>query len=320
MNLRELLLHPYAIPLVNGTLRSGLIVQIVNENEESGYGEIAPLPSWSRETLEEAKQQIELHKERILSLSWTKTSLANGLKNPSLFPSVSFGLESAFLSLLSPLSPFKMPISAFFLGTPEEVWTQAQQRHKEGYTSAKLKIGHLSFAEAKRLIMKLKDLFFLRIDVNRAWETENSLRFFSAFAKTDFDYVEEPFQNPGDLAYFSHPLAVDESFPSSLSLNRLTKLPTLKALIYKPTLQGGLIHAKGLDTWCKKQKVSLVLSSAFESDIGLSYIASIGKRLGLSSPLGIGTHVYLTKYLSEKTWSIDKGIRRQCSRFIKDVF
>lgn len=180
------------------------------------------------------------------------------------------------------------------MGPPEEILEQAKLRYEEGYTSAKLKVGHLDFKQAEQLIDALKNLFRLRIDVNRAWSTADSLRFFSKYPLDAFDYVEEPFQNPCGLAQFPHPLAVDESFPQDLSLKQLDELPTLKALIYKPTIQGGLLGCFPLQEWLVNRKISLVLSSSFESPLGLAHIASMAHRLSLSAPIGIGTYHYLT--------------------------
>ena len=45
--------------------------------------------------------------------------------------------------------------------------------------------------------------------------------------------------------------------------------------------------------WAWKRNINLVLSSSFESDIGLAYIASMAHRLSLKAPIGIGTYSYL---------------------------
>jgi len=160
-------------------------------------------------------------------------------------------------------------------------------------------VSNHSFQEAANLIYQLKDRFRLRIDVNRAWKTDCSLKFFAQFPLDTFDYVEEPFENLADLALFPHPLAIDESFPSDLSLKQLESLPTLKALIYKPTIQGGISACLPVHKWAKQKGVSLVLSSSFESDLGLAYVASIAHRLELLSPVGIGTYHYLNDYICE---------------------
>ena len=297
MKIQTLSLHPYEILLTNGHSRFGALIKIIDEKGNSGWGDIAPLPEWSKETLEECLQQISRMQNEIIKIEWTSSTLLNELAELNLFPAALFGLESALLIILSPLPEFTVNASALLMGSVEEILNQAKLRHREGFTSAKLKVSNLNFEEAAHVIHQLKDIFRLRIDVNRAWRAEDSLHFFSEFPCDTFDYVEEPFQNPKDLVKFTHPLAVDESFPEDLSLEELELLPTLKALIYKPTIQGGMLGSLPLYEWAIKRGFSLVLSSSFESDLGLAHIASIAFRLSLTAPIGIGTYHFLSDYL-----------------------
>ena len=188
--------------------------------------------------------------------------------------------------------------SALLMGSPEEILKEAAQRSKEGYAFAKLKVSQLDFKTAESLIVKLKDIFRLRIDVNRAWDTWDSLKFFSKFPLDAFDYIEEPFKNPLDLDKFEHPLAIDESFPKDSSLDQLEQLPSLKALIYKPTIQGGLLQCLQIHSWANQRGISLVLSSSFESDLGLCFVASLAHRLSINTPSGLGTYPYLKDHIS----------------------
>lgn len=293
MKIKNFLLHPYEIVLTYGQVRYGVLLQITDEKGNIGTGDIAPLPNWSQETLEEALIEIEKKKEEILRIEWKESGCLEDLKRLHLLPSVTFGLESALLSLLDPPLPSTVLKSALFMGSLEEILKQASLRKKEGYFFAKLKVGNLSFIEAKEAIFQLKDMFRLRIDVNRAWETKESLDFFTKFPINAFDYVEEPFKSPHDLHLFTHPLAVDESFPKDLSLGDLEKIPALKALIYKPTIQGGMIGCLSLLEWTRKRGIDLVLSSSFESEIGLAHIASMAHRLSLRAPIGIGTYHFM---------------------------
>lgn len=294
MKIQTLSLHPYENPLITGAVRSGVLLHLTDEHNFSGWGDIAPLPKWSLETLADSITQINQEQEKIKKIEWTKETCLQELIALNLLPSLSFGLESALLSILDPTSDLKIQTSALFMGTPQEILKQADLRKNEGYISAKLKVGHLSFEEALPLIQQLKDSFHLRIDVNCAWETKDALRFFSNFPLDTFDYIEEPFQNPHDLALFPHPLAVDESFPKNLSLSQLESFPTLKALIYKPTIQGGIAQCITLHEWAKRKKIDLILSSSFESAVGLSHIANMARRLSLSSPIGTGTCHFFT--------------------------
>lgn len=300
--------HPYETTLIGGGLRSGLFLYIADERGLEGWGEVAPLPKWSRETLEECLEQFHRKREAIVSIDWTTENLLQELSKLSLLPALSFGVESALLSLLAPLPEHSIPTSALLMGSPQAILDQATLRKNEGYTSAKLKVGHLTFEEAASLIHQLKETFRLRIDVNRAWTTLDSLHFFSQFALDAFDYVEEPFQNPHDLALFAHPLAVDESFPQELSLTQLESLPMLKALIYKPTIQGGMLGCLQVQAWARKNDLQLVLSSSFESDIGLSHITSMAHRLSLSSPIGIGTYHCLTDHVCAHSFQLTHSV------------
>jgi O-succinylbenzoate synthase len=297
MKIKTLSLHPYEIDLTNGQIRRGTLVNIIDQRGKSGWGEIAPLPKRSAETLEDSLLQLNQKLQALMKVDWSARNCLQELEKLKLLPSLSFGLESALLSMLSPVSEHTVSTSALLMGSSEEIMEQAEIRHREGYTSAKLKISNLNFEEAAKTIHQLKDKFSLRIDVNRAWKTSESLRFFEQFPLDTFDYVEEPFQDPNDLALFPHPLAIDESFPQDLSLEQLATLPTLKALIYKPTIQGGLLNCLPLYEWAKKRGVEIVLSSSFESDLGLAYVASIAYRLSLLSPVGIGTYYYLGRHI-----------------------
>lgn len=297
MKIQTFSLYSYEIPLINGQIRSGALINITDEKGNSGWGDIAPLNRWSKETLENSLQSINQGRHTIINIEWTAWNCLKELEKLKLSPAASFGLESALLSIISPHSDCKVKTSALLMGSPKKILEQAELRHCEGYTLAKLKVGNLSFEEAFHLIHQLKDKFCLRIDVNRAWTTSDSLQFFAQFPLDTFDYVEEPFQNPKDLALFLHPLAVDESFPEDLSLKQLESLPALKALIYKPTIQGGMLGCLSLHEWATKRGISLVLSSCFESDLGLAHVALIAHRLFLPTPVGIGTYHYLNNYI-----------------------
>ncbi len=258
--------------------------RIFIELEGSHWGEVAPLPGRSRESYKQAL--TELH--TLEKIEWSQDNCLDQLDQLTLLPSVEFALESALLSWTDPLELQPIRMSALLMGSPDEIRLAATLRHQEGHVSAKLKVSQLSFTQANTLIEELSD-FSLRIDVNRAWKKEESLQFFSQFPLDRFEFVEEPFSNPHDLIHFTHPLGVDESFPQDLSLEKLETLPTLKTLVYKPTLQGGLLHARPLYAWAQERGIDFVLSSSFETPLGLKAIALLAQRLGVTSSLGLGT-------------------------------
>ncbi len=174
-------------------------------------------------------------------------------RTPTL-PSVCFGTWCA----QRPLHSVRLPLCA--LGP------------KKGYPAMKLKLGHLPVLEAVDLVKRQSGI--LRIDCNRKWTLDEAIDFTTHFKLTDFAYMEEPTE---DLVEFSKrtgfPIAVDESIGKDWS-----KIPTLRAVVIKPTIVGRIPYIpKYLD---------LVLSSSYESGLGLLHIANLAQK---DLPVGLDT-------------------------------
>jgi O-succinylbenzoate synthase len=290
VKIEPLSFHPYESTLSNGMTRKGAFINI-----GESWGECSPFPGLSQESLQEALTDLKDKEPRILAQEWSSENIFAAIESLKLLPSASFALESALLPLVTPLSPHLVPSSALLMGKPDQILEQAKLREREGFKTAKLKVGNLDFNEAHQIINQLKDRFKLRIDVNRAWGVAESLRFFEAYPIDTFDYVEEPFDDPQQLKHFPHPLAIDESFRS------LQTLPTLKALIYKPTVYGGLSLCRHLVQWTRDRGIQFVLSSSFETDLGLASIAVMAQRLALEHAIGIGTYHFLKTSFCDPT-------------------
>ncbi len=100
-----------------GSLREGFLIKLQTKDNREGWGEIAPLPGFSKETLDDAFNDL--------------------LKNNSpCLPSVQWGKASAVLDLTNPLHIESIPISV--LGRE------------------KIKIGPLNFINAKNNIAESK--------------------------------------------------------------------------------------------------------------------------------------------------------------------
>lgn len=258
-------LYQYKLPLIGGAFREGLILQI-----GEGFGDIAPLPGFSRETLEEAKEEAL----RLLPSFPHAT--------PTL-PSVRFGLDCA----LHPLpASFKLPINAL-------------NHHREGFNVLKLKVGHLSLEEALHLLKETPKHLELRLDFNRQWPLEKLLRFAAHFAPDDFAYLEEPCSNFSDLLAFSKltsfPIAVDESIPYV----PYWEIPTLKALIVKPTILGNVpTPPPGVD---------LIFSSVYESGIGILHLARLSLHHNPHRSHGLDPYTHLLEDLLLERPLIAKG-------------
>jgi len=301
MRIEQLSLQPYRILLKTGIIRLGFLIRLIDQEGRVGWGEVAPLPGRSRETLEQTFYQFNATKEKMQELDWNCNNYLTQLQSFSFLPSLSFGWESAIAFLLFPLPSYSLPIISLLMGSYEEIL----QRMKgiDPGIRVKLKVEKLNFEETSSLIHHLKGRVTLHLDLNRSWDYSHSLKFFSSFSSENFLYVEEPSRDPHQWHWFPHPVAVDESFPSLLSLTQLEQLPRLKAFIYKPTLHGGWLRALPLYKWAIERDIEFILSSSFETPVGLSQIAFLAYRLAQFHhrnpfPLGVGTYRYLPETVS----------------------
>jgi len=290
-------IFPYAVPFQHrDEVRKGLIVALKGANQRIGWGEIAPLPHWSQESLDLAEKQIKellplLKKENFNLSSYT------------LYPSVHFGLESAIRQLNNDdCTPFSLPINGLLQGSFEEIVKTSQQLKDQHISTVKLKVSSLSFKEAKNLINYLKDHFILRIDVNRSWSFEESKYFFSQFNPDAFEYIEEPIKELDQLKHFPFPFALDESLKELLP--DCFQYPFLKAVVIKPTMWGDLSFLHSF----KKKNIKIVLSSSYETGIGIYSIAQNAKHFSLLSHAhGLDTGRYLTQDLLFPSLEISRG-------------
>jgi O-succinylbenzoate synthase len=248
--------------LKNYPLREGLIL-----NWNHGWGEIAPLPGVSSETLDEALEELI---PLLPKLDFAKPHL----------PSVRFGLSAA----RTPFSfaPLKIPLCAF-------------QTPRKNFSYLKLKLHNLSIKQAIKQAKIHCSRYRLRLDCNRAWRLDEALFFASHFSQNTFDYLEEPLGTIPELIEFSKrtcfPIAIDEWArekkiePSEHLLKSLkNEIPTLKAVVVKPTAIGTI----------PEFHLPISLSSSYESSLGL---LQIGRKWKNSLPCGLDTFQFFAEDL-----------------------
>jgi len=197
--------------------REGALVRIDSPSGYSGWGEIAPLPGFSPETLDKALAQAKSAVSDVArrNLDNGEPRLTGLRRQETFYPSVRFGLESALLDLLASRNARppaglvagtpcdSIPVNALLSGTGKRVVNEAVAAAERGYVSIKLKVGRdLLRREAKTvrdLRAALPEAVEIRLDANRAWEFEDACEFISAAGPDSIAYIEEPLANPGQM-------------------------------------------------------------------------------------------------------------------------
>ncbi len=264
-------IYSFEIPYVAGGIRKGILINTDNNR----WAEISPLPGRSKETFDEALQQL--------------IRFFAGKHKGDLFPSVQFGLESLNSA---PFEPMQTSTYALLSGTPDEVLRQAKVAAKQGYATVKLKVSSFSIQLAQELIHTLQKQFRLRIDCNSAFSFRDAISLFSPFAIDDFDYIEDPTFETDRLREFTHPFALDETVTNFHQMG-LENTPQLYGFILKPTILGGKKGCAPYVEYAKQHKLKVVFSPAFESGLGLMQILKLAKEFALEGLVGLDTYRYL---------------------------
>jgi len=296
---------PFSRPLVlEGTVqrrRESLLLRLSGDDGSEGWGEAAPLPGFSRESLDEAAEQL-----RRLAGSMVGREATDDWVDPHgefvrelgrAAPSVRFGLELAVWNLwaaysgrslpqlVAPSPRTEVPVSGLLSGSPGEVLEEARIMREAGYRSVKLKVGARTVPGDVGLVRALGEELgegvSLRLDANRAWRYEEAAEFVRGTPR--FEYVEEPLADPARLPNLVRelgvPVGLDESLvamdPEALDQHRYAR-----AFVLKPTLLGGISQTLRVAERARSLGVTPVVSSAYESGIGTAALVALSAGIG----------------------------------------
>ncbi len=310
--------------------RSGFILQLSAQGCE-GYGEIAPLPGFSPDTLDEALIQVRLLASFLKSdpvpdgLVKLENGFDNWLGNLNLNPSVQFGIEMAILNLwantqsvtlkelVSETSHTQIPISGLLQGQRDQVVEQARFMIEEGFTAFKLKVTDQIDAEietVKQVSAVTSGKALLHLDANKAWTLEQAIEFGEAVGPAAIDYIEEPLQDVTAIPEFFHrtliPSAIDESLQTE-TFDTLKTLEGVDIFVLKPSILGSIELTWKMMQECKRLGFESLISSIFESSIGLITLANLAGCSFRNTPAGLDTDKWMSQCVLNEPLAIERG-------------
>jgi o-succinylbenzoate synthase len=298
--------------------RSGLLIRLVDQAGHHGYGEAAPLPGVHRENL-----ALVLRQFKALQPAWpgrTAPSAAPGrfdetlqwLASRALCPSLRHGLELAWWDLsacrqgkilaaaLNPAHRASIAVNGLLPRTGD-IRRLARPMAEQGYAALKLKVGREPVEQDIARVLAAREVFgdgvALRVDANRAWDFQTAVRFGEAVTACRLEYVEEPLREPDRLAALHHatgmPLALDETLAELP--NAVCTVPAgVVAFVLKPAVLGGVSRTNRLIDVAEQRGIKPVISSVFESGLGLAYLANCAAALTvIDVPVGLDTYRWL---------------------------
>ena len=268
-----------------------------------GLGECGPIQGLSIESGEKMMDQLKKVKESINDLS----SL-----DLSLFPSINFGIENALKDLKNDGKriifknsflqgkPIKIN-GLIWMGDKDFMINQIKSKIEKGFSCLKLKIGSIDFMEEISILKNIRKQFSskileIRVDANGAFSSKNVLQKLDTLGKLEIHSIEQPIAvNQWD--YLKEicekspiPIALDEELIQlKKEKNEFIKYISPQYLVLKPTLIGGFEATKKWINIAEENHINWWVTSALESNVGLSAIAQFCANYPLTLPQGLGT-------------------------------
>jgi len=333
--------RPFAHPLTtshgNWEVREGIILRLTDETGRIGWGEIAPIPWFGSETLEQALDFCQQLPPQI-----TTTDI---FSIPATLPACQFGFESAWewrqeaggrrqvaegrwqvaggrwqvaggrwqklggkwirkLTL-----PDFCKKSSYLLPTGKTALQAWQKPWQEGYRTFKWKIGTATVeTELKlfnQLLQQLPPSAQLRLDANGGLSESAAHQWLRATDEVGMvEFVEQPlppekFDSMLNMAHqYTTPIALDESVATLSQLETAYHRGWRGIFVIKAAIAGS---PKRLRELCQAYQLDTVFSSALTTTIGTQ--ASLQLAAELSNPqrvVGFGVNHWFTG--DEETW------------------
>ena len=281
---------------------------ILNNDLKTGIGECSIIKGLSIDNVSEIESKLEW---LCLNINKPPSYLFDELTD---FPSIFFGLEMALRSLKSlkenvlfssdfTQGKASIPINGLvWMGEIGFMKKQVDEKISKGFKCIKLKIGALDFDTEFALLKSIRDKYDsseleIRVDANGAYHYKNALTILDKLSKLNIHSIEQPIK-AGQIKEMSNlcqnspiPIALDEELIGVVSIADKVKLLeeiNPQYIILKPSLLGGF---KSSEEWIKvcPKNTKYWVTSALESNLGLSAISQWVYSLNNSLPQGLGT-------------------------------
>lgn len=269
------------------TEREGLVLRVEDSAGQVGFGEVAPIPAFGTETVEQAEaaclslgeyptaEQLDAVPERFgcvrQAIETAREEMAGAVREQS--GAVAAGNESSYRAIAALLPTGRAAIAAVPL--------QAEA----GFRMFKWKVGVADIADELAWLDDLCGVLpggaKLRLDANGAWDRRWAERWFARCAERPVEFVEQPCfasaaqgaearRRADDLLIgLAHdhptPIALDESVVGAGDVGRWLAAGWPGWYVVKPSLLG---DRRGALARLRSADATVVFSSALETAVG----------------------------------------------------
>ncbi|MEM6611850.1 MAG: o-succinylbenzoate synthase [Cyanobacteria bacterium P01_C01_bin.72] len=277
-------------------VRKGIIVSLTNAAGITSQGEIAPLPWFGSETLEQARefcQQVgkTINQSQIMAIS-------------DSLPCCQFALESAYLAQKQSQIATKVQDLDFcyLLPAGEKALTAWQDLLiNNSATTLKWKIGVFPLEQELKILNQLSCILppeiKLRLDANGGLSLSQAQQLLSLTdSLPNIEFIEQPLA-PEKLTEifqlsqtYSTLLALDESVASFRQLQQVHQAGWQGIFVIKAAIMG---FPGRLIQFCQHNALDFVFSSVLETDVARHTVLNLAQQLNHTRALGFGVQHFV---------------------------
>lgn len=286
----------------------------INDGHSTGIGECSVIPGLSPDFVNEQSYEL-LVKKTVEQINKQELILSNSVELLDEFPSILFGVETAFISLSNGGNNLifnnafsrgekKIAINGLiWMGSEKFMQEQIAQKLSEGFATIKLKIGAIDIETELKLLESIRkeynsDQITLRVDANGAFTRGSAPEILNELARLEIHSIEQPIK-AGQWAEMKKlcaitpvPIALDEELIGISKIEqKIELLETIQPqyIILKPSLHGGISGSKEWIRLAEERNIPWWMTSALESNIGLNAICQFAAEYENKLPQGLGT-------------------------------
>lgn len=215
----------------------------------------------------------------------------------------------------------KLPINGLiWMGDENFMKEQIDAKLSDGFSTIKMKVGAIEFDKELELLKSIRknysaDQITLRVDANGGFEPHQAKEVLEQLADLEIHSIEQPIKAGQWIAMKElcattpTPIALDEEL---IGINDLTsKIDILETIqpqyiILKPSLHGGISGTQEWISLAEERSIPWWITSALESNLGLSAICQLTAEYSNDLPQGLGTGSLYTSNI-ENGLVVEKG-------------
>ncbi|MCP4039778.1 MAG: o-succinylbenzoate synthase [bacterium] len=295
------------------TERRGLLVRLLADTGEIGWGESSPYPGFGLESLAQSRlaledaarallgrevEQIDELLARVAAVTAASPS-ARGAAETAVADLAARGDRLPLARLLSPTGGYSVraiACNALLLGDELAALERAARSGwANGYRTFKLKVGvgdrGLDLARVARVREVLGPEASIRLDANGVFDEEQALRAVEGFARHEIEYLEQPLaasrvESMAKLRRRSPvPLAADEAAVCEADALRVIDAGAADVIVVKPSAAGGPLASLRIARAARRAGLSVVVTSLLDSAVGVAAALQVAAAIGSEGAL-----------------------------------